>query len=211
MQENKFGFGSAIVSPEPTHITSANEFENGPKQNPLKLIQTYEDDEWEAFANEWVRSLESKYTSVERLSGAGDKGIDIAGFTDVDRLDGIWDNYQCKAYARALSFKDVAPDIGKILWHSYSKIYAVPRSCSFLAPKGASSSLLLLLNSATNLKSKIINEWDAKISKKITSTPVKLDGAFLSYVNKFDFSIFQAIPPLEVIVSLPPITGPRIL
>ena len=40
----------------------------------------------------------TRYAQVQRFSGARDKGIDIAGFTDDAKLLGVWDNYQCKRF-----------------------------------------------------------------------------------------------------------------
>jgi hypothetical protein len=39
-------------------------------------------------------SLKKKCKKVLRFTGAGDKGIDIAGFNSAKLLKGVWDNYQ---------------------------------------------------------------------------------------------------------------------
>jgi hypothetical protein len=55
--------------------------------------------EWEAFTEEWAHyCLKKIYVQVQRFGGAKDRGIDIAGFTDDQKLLGVWDNYQCKRY-----------------------------------------------------------------------------------------------------------------
>jgi len=181
-------------------VQSSIEFENGPKQDPLKLVATYNKDEWEEFTDECVYSLEGNYVASERLTGAGDKGIDVAGYCDNDRLAGTWDNFQCKCYQRRpLSFGNIAPEIGKILWHSFSKIYAPPRICYYISPKGPSTSLALLVSHAPNLKAKVFEEWDKMISTKIIDTKetkkIELSGDFLKYVDAFDFRIFKVPSP----------------
>lgn len=177
-------------------VQSSIEFENGPKQDPLKLVATYNADEWEEFTDEWVHSLEGEYDDSERLAGAGDKGIDVAGYCDNNRLAGRWDNFQCKCYqARPLNFGNIAPEFGKILWYSFSKIYTPPRACYFISPKGPSTSLALLVSHAPNLKAKVIKEWDQMISTEITTLKIELSGDFLKYVEAFDFRIFKVPSP----------------
>lgn len=173
-------------------LQSAGEFENGPKLDPIQILATYNADQWEEFTDEWVYSLESKYFDTMRATGSGDKGIDVAGFCDDDRLAGTWDNYQCKCYQKKpLSFGDIAPEVGKTLWYSFSGHYAPPRICRYISPKGASPHLELLVNHAPNLKAKIIQDWDKIISRKIIDTKVELSGAFGEYVEDFDFRIFR--------------------
>jgi hypothetical protein len=135
-----------------------------------------------------------------RPTGAGDKGIDVAGFRDVDKLQGAWDNYQCKHYRDPLSFGVIAPEIGKMLWYSYCGDYKPAQSCQFIAPKGPSTKLALLLANAEKLKNKVFEDWSKSISTKITSTQVvDLSGEFRQYVEKFDFRIFSASEPRSVI------------
>ena len=93
--------------PHGTTLSAAG-FEDGPKIDPLKLIFTYDSDEWETFVDEWVHSLTELYTDVVRPTGSGDKGIDVAGFRDADCFLGDWDNYQCKHYAHPLGFTDMS-------------------------------------------------------------------------------------------------------
>jgi hypothetical protein len=186
-------FEPAIKDTATDTIQSAIEFENGPKHDPIQIVAAYNADQWEEFTHEWVHSLEGSYVDTERATGAGDKGIDIAGFCDEDRLAGTWDNYQCKCYQRRpLSFGDIAPEIGKILRYSFSGIYTPPRVCYYIAPKGASTALSLLVNHAPNLKAKVLEEWDKKISTKITDTQkIELSDDFLQYVENFNFGIFR--------------------
>ena len=197
-------FKPAIKEISAGTVQSAIDFENGPKKDPLQIVATFNSDEWEDFVDEWVHSLDSKYVETQRTTGAGDKGIDVAGFVDGDRLAGVWDNYQCKCYQRRpLSFADVAPEIGKILWYSFSGYYTSPRLCLYIAPKGASTALALLVNHASNLKAKVIEEWEKTISTKITNTAerqkVELSGDFLKYVEGFDFRIFRVPSPRWVL------------
>jgi len=162
-------------------------------------VLVYAPDEWEAFIHEWVSSLKKRYSKVLRFAGAGDRGIDIAGFTDKMLLSGTWDNYQCKHYEKPIAPHVAWPEIGKILWHSFNKHYAPPRAYYFVSPKGTSTTLSLLLANAKNLKAALIGVWDKTVRDRIGATPVLLTGEFAAYVAQFDFSIFKSIPLLEVI------------
>ena len=51
--------------PHDTTLSSAG-FEDGPKIDPLRLIFTYDSDEWETFVDEWVHSLKEIYADVVR-------------------------------------------------------------------------------------------------------------------------------------------------
>jgi len=182
-------------------VQSAIEFENGPKLDPLQIVATYNGDDWEEFTDEWVNHcVESEYVASDRPTGAGDKGIDVAGYCDNDRLAGIWDNYQCKCYQpRPLSFGDIAAEIGKILWYSFLQIYTPPRVCMYIAPKGASTTLMLLVSHAPNLKAKVLKEWDKQISPNITKQKIELSGDFLKCVEAFDFRVFRVPTPCWIL------------
>jgi hypothetical protein len=173
----------------------------GPSIPPQQQILLYSAAEWEAFTHEWAHyCLKPQYSKVERFTGAGDKGIDIAGFTDAEKLQGVWDNYQCKHYSGSLTPTDVWPEFGKILWYSFSKQYAAPRRYFFVAPRGTGTKLATLLSNAHKLKSEVLGNWDQKIRKEITDKQeVALEGNFLEYVKAFDFSIFDAKTGLQII------------
>ena len=60
---------------------------------PQQQLLVYSADQWEVFVQEWAHyCLKAIYSQVQRFSGAGDRGVDIAGFTDADKLNGVWDN-----------------------------------------------------------------------------------------------------------------------
>ncbi|MCL0196150.1 hypothetical protein M2T54_29220, partial [Klebsiella pneumoniae] len=108
---------------------------------------TYSPDEWEGFVEEWAYyCLTTKYEHVLRFSGAGDMGIDVAGFVGDERLLGVWDNFQCKHYGNAIRPSDVWVEFGKIIWYSYKGEYTVPRRYYFVSPRGAGTSLSRLFS-----------------------------------------------------------------
>ena len=190
-----------ITAPETATLLTAAQMRYGPPIEPLTRIMSYDSDEWEKFIDEWVSfCLKKQYKQVVRLSGSNDKGIDIAGFADEKKLVGVWDNYQCKHYAAGLTPGDAWPEIGKILWHSFSGTYAAPRAYYFVAPRGTGTTLSQLLANIPLLKTRLVGAWATSAEKKITSTQaVKLQGEFAAYVDKFDFSIFKMITTREVV------------
>lgn len=180
---------------------SADQAVAGPRIPPQQQILLYSPEQWEAFIEEWAHyCLKKNYIKVQRASGAGDKGVDVAAFADANLLGGVWDNYQCKHYDHALYPSDAWPEIGKILWYSLSGAYKAPRRHYFVAPRGVGTTLAGYLGDAVKLKKLLIENWDKSCRTKITDTQeIALEGDFLKYVETFDFSIFQAKTGLEII------------
>jgi hypothetical protein len=185
----------------PTAVVTAAQVTHGPLIPPQQQLLTYSFDQWEGFVQEWAHyCLKKTYKQVQRFSGAGDMGIDVAGFVDAKRLEGVWDNYQCKHYDHPLTPSDVWPEFGKIIWYSFKKEYVPPHRYYFVAPKGAGTSLSNLMSNSTKLRAELIANWDKKVKSAITSTQeVPLDPALLAYVNAFDFSIFEAKTSLQLV------------
>ncbi|MBC7622043.1 MAG: hypothetical protein H7232_01490 [Aeromicrobium sp.] len=179
--------------PPSTPLTAATGV-HGPSLPPQQRLLTYSASEWESFIHEWAHYfLRRKYSEVQRYTGSGDLGLDVVGFTCQKRLQGVWDNYQCKHFDHAVQPAEVWVEIGKILWYSFSGHYAAPRRVYFVAPKGVGPSLNLLLGNATKLKEMVISNWPSHIATKITDTQVvPLTGLLRAHVDSFDFSIFSS-------------------
>jgi hypothetical protein len=193
-------FKEITVSNPETMLTAA-QVQSGPPIEPLARIMGYDSDEWEKFVDEWVSgSLKPKYHTVLRMTGANDKGIDVAGFSDDKMLLGVWDNFQCKHYSSGIMPSEAWTEIGKILWHSFSGSYVAPRAYYFIAPRGTGTTLSQLLGNIPLLKQRLIEAWKANVQHSITSTQeVKLEDKFAEYVEVFDFSIFKTIPTREIV------------
>ena len=187
---------------QPPSAVTADQVIHGPSIPPQQRILLYSPGEWEGFIEEWAHfALKGPYVQVQRFTGAGDRGIDIAGFTDAQKLQGLWDNYQCKRFLdHAIYPSEAWPEIGKILWHSFNKQYRAPRRYYFVAPHGVGTTLAGYLANSAKLKKALIENWDNHVRCAITETQeVPLDGAFRAYVEKFDFSIFDSKTALQVI------------
>ena len=126
-----------FASPAITPSVTAAQVAFGPVIPPQQQLLLYSEDQWEDFVQEWVHyCLKPEYANVWRFTGAGDRGIDVAGFVDAAELDGIWDCYQCKHYDKPLAPTEVWVEFGKILWYSFKGEYKVPRRYYFVAPAG---------------------------------------------------------------------------
>lgn len=194
--------GTDIKKPAaPATAVTAAQVATGPVIPPQQRLMTYSPAEWEGFVEEWAYyGLKNVYKHVQRFSGAGDMGVDVAGFVDDKRLMGIWDNYQCKHYDHAVTPGDVWAEFGKVIWYSFKGEYAAPRRYYFVAPRGVGTSLGRLLANAAKLRDELIANWDKHVKDKITSKrAVPLDAALHAYVDKFDFSIFDAKTALQLV------------
>lgn len=190
-----------IPAPAPLSSVTAATVVHGPVIPPQQQLLLYSPDQWEDFVQEWAHfCLKQQYVQVQRFTGSGDRGVDIAGFTDAKKLQGVWDNFQCKHYDNALRPTNVWVEIGKIIWYSFKKEYTPPRRYYFVAPKGAGTSLSALLSDTSKLRDELIANWEKYVQKEITKTlEVVLDASLLAYINAFDFSIFDAKTSLQLV------------
>lgn len=194
---------SVLAPPKAAVLLTAADVMAGPPVDPLKRIYGYDSTEWESFIHEWAFSaLKSKYTEVQRFTGAGDKGVDIAGLTDAAGVHGVWDNFQCKHYAKSITPSDAWVEIGKMLWYSFKGDFKPPRRYYLVAPRGVGTKLQWLLNDPAKLKQELFKAWGKSCQDKITSTAeVKLEGNFKAYCEAFDYSIFKSTQPLDVLAQ----------
>ncbi len=183
--------------PQPASVPS-DHVRIGKPVPAIQLIRLFSPDDWEEFVLEWADSLRSEYETVERCGGAGDMGRDVIA-TCKDG-SGQWDNYQCKRYAAPLMPSDVWSEFGKLLYYTHVGAYSCPRRYVFVAPQGAGNSLSRLIRKPEKLRQEIIKHWDKDCRDEITSkSSIKLEGDLKAHVESFDYSIFEAIPPLRLI------------
>lgn len=189
-----------IPEPSAQRAVSAAKVLHGRLIPAQQQILLFSAGDWESFIEEWVHYQRTQYKKVTRLAGSKDMGIDVAGFADDDRFNGVWDNYQCKHYDDPLTPSVAIPEIAKCLWHSFKGRFVPPRRYHFMAPKDCGMRLKKLLLAAPELKIMVLEKWDDWCATAITSTgTIALEGEFREYVQDFDFSIFTFTPALEAI------------
>lgn len=165
-----------------------------------KRIEQFSFDEWEYFTEEWAEALKADYHKVVRFSGSGDQGLDVVCFISDGTYKGGWDNYQCKHYKDPLKPSDIWVEIGKIIFHSFSGEYTVPRKHYFVGSKGVGTKLAKLLADPDKLKSEAKINWKQYCENKISScTVISLVDDLEKYFDQFDFSIFSSKSVVELI------------
>jgi hypothetical protein len=107
---------------------------------------------------------EHGYLKIEKHGGAGDKGVDVAGFSDSVELLGVWDCYQCKHYGNPLNRSDGVKEIAKILYFSHRGDYLAPCAYRFVAPRGLPTQFSQLLSNAELLRTAVFEDWSKVVS-----------------------------------------------
>ncbi|WP_157579881.1 MULTISPECIES: ABC-three component system protein [unclassified Plantibacter] len=168
---------------------------SGPPVSPAKRLFLYEDGEWEEFIHEWAFSVTADYVSIRRYGGAGDKGVDIAAFTDADGFQGKWDSFQAKHYSRPLSPGDAYPEMLKLFVHAAEGEYTLPRRYYFVAPRGCGTSLARLLKDHDKLK-KAFSNWAKKPDQGFSAERVQ---TAMLLAESTDFQLFCDLSALELL------------
>lgn len=166
----------------------------------LDQLRVFSSGQWEDFVLEWAHSsLTGRFKRVERCGGAGDLGRDVVAFS-TDAADSPWTNFQCKHYGAPLQPAQILIELGKLCYYAHSGAYTVPVAYFFVAPQGAGNELSRLLRNPQELRDRLIKDWETKCASKITQTKkIPLEGPLLAYVQAFDFSIVDSVPPMDLL------------
>jgi hypothetical protein len=171
----------------------------------LDRLAHFNDVEFERFTLEWANGYLAKHVpgvyEIQWRGGAGDKGRDIIVWFDppVVKPRRCW-LYQCKHYASRLGTDTAAVEIGKLLYHTSEGSFPVPEKFWFVTHKGVSNPLQDLLDDSIKLKDFIVENWDKSCAAEITAkVTVALTGKLKSHIETFDFGIFHAKQPHELI------------
>lgn len=160
-----------------------------PKQTVTFLMGP---DDFEEFVKEWVPTQGAKYDLVERQGGAGDHGIDVAGFLTQAKLEGEWHNYQCKQYKRDLTWTTAAQEMRKMFVAAAAGHFTVPSRYVFVALTFAAS-LKRILSKPSECRTKFLEELSTTRDKLVT----KLDDDERRKVKELaegtDFGMFSCI------------------
>lgn len=169
----------------------------GPPVPKHKRLELLDPDTWEEIALELVHHHWKRlFHKVVKCGGAGDMGRDVIAYNE----DGSWVNYQCKYYGKKLPLRDALLEIGKLVYYSLKGEYTIPKEYYFIAPKGASLSLIQHLMDTDKLKEELLARWDGICKKNITrKEDIPLDDGLQKYIKDIDFNIFDHIPPLDII------------
>ncbi|MBD3338280.1 MAG: hypothetical protein GF353_04195 [Candidatus Lokiarchaeota archaeon] len=168
----------------------------------ITLLSIGSPENYEKIIEEWAKSYLKekcgKYLRVEKLGGAGDKGRDIV-CTINDKSD-EWDNYQCKHYHKPISPSMVWVEFAKLIYYVFIGDYSTPVNYYFVSPLGVGAKFRDLLKTPDEIKKGLIANWDKYCKEKVTSIKIiELDDTLISFIDDFDFSIFDYISPSDFI------------
>jgi hypothetical protein len=171
----------------------------GQRLNPLAVITTYSDSEWEIFIREWVEGLRSSYKQVRRASGSGDKGRDVIGYVEQVSNASPWDNYQCKHYDHALYPSDLWKELAKLCVYTQRADYSTPRAYYFVAPRGIGPEALALFEDPQRMREGLLTRWRSGGLLSIGRVDIPLSTELQAYVEAFPFERIKEIPPSQII------------
>lgn len=159
--------------------------------------------EFERFTLEWATDYLSSIedvVEVQQRGGAGDKGRDVIVWLDSsDITPRRWRLYQCKHYATRLPTATASTEIGKVLYYTFIGDYSPPEEYWFVTHLGVVGTLQDLLDEPSKLKAHILANWSDHCADKKMKESVSLSAELTKHIEAFDFSIFKAKQPLDLI------------
>ncbi|MGK9165044.1 restriction endonuclease [Inquilinus limosus] len=172
--------------------------------NPLDRLAQFSAAEFERFALEWASDYLStkvpEIVEVQQRGGAGDKGRDVIAWLDPPSvLKRRWRLYQCKHYGVALGAGAAAGEIAKVMFYTERGDYQPPVEYHFVTHKGVTSPFQDLLDVPENLRAFVLNNWDKYCRGAIRKDPVELTETLRKHIEAFDFSIFRAKQPHDLL------------
>ncbi|QDM29555.1 restriction endonuclease [Tardiphaga sp. vice304] len=171
---------------------------------PLVRLAQFSAAEFERFTLEWASDYLAKNVpeicEVQQRGGSGDKGRDVIAWHDPSSVSPRrWSMYQCKHYDARLGGGVAAAEIAKILYYTHIGDYSAPHEYYFVTHQGVTSPLQDLLDDPDKLRDFVITNWDQYCADKIHKGNVPLDAALNTHVAQFDFSIFRAKQPQQIL------------
>jgi len=173
--------------------------------NPLDRLAHFNAKEFERLTLEWAddylkKNIPSVY-EIQQRGGSGDKGRDIVVWLDPPNAKPRrWHLYQCKHYSARLSAGKAAGEIAKVLHYTLTGNYTAPLEYWFVTHRGVTGDLQDFLDEPDKLRAYILKNWNKYCAGGITDTgKVALTDDLTSHIESFDFSIFRAKQPHDLI------------
>ena len=156
--------------------------------NHAILVRALPADRLEDFVNDWLARRVKDYVSYELWRGSGDMGRDVTGYLTAERMEGPWDNFQCKQLGSPLSETAAFVELGKIFMHSAAGAYSLPRSYTFVAPRGVSRAVQQLIAHPERFRKGFLARWNADIASRLVERQsVPLSEEIEANIKVFDF------------------------
>ncbi|KWV53126.1 hypothetical protein AS156_09100 [Bradyrhizobium macuxiense] len=171
--------------------------------DPLDRLAQFSSPEFERFTLEWASEYLAKVSGVyevQQRGGSGDKGRDvIVWFDPTSTTPRRWSLYQCKHYATRLGAGIAVAEVGKVLYYTHIGDYTVPQEYWFVTHLGVTSDLQDMLDDPEKLRTYVLSGWNERCAEKIIKGTVPLSAELKVHITSFDFSIFRAKQPHELI------------
>ncbi len=143
----------------------------------------------EEFIDDWIAQRVKEYHAHELWRGTGDMGRDVTGYVTGHRLEGAWDNFQCKQLTSKLSERSAFVEMGKIFMHAANGEFALPRAYYFIAPYGLVRAARDLIAHPEKFRQAFLSIWDTMIAPYLVHNQViKLTPAIEAKIQAFDFT-----------------------
>ncbi|MBB6580162.1 restriction endonuclease [Ralstonia solanacearum] len=173
--------------------------------SPIDRLAQFGAAEFERFTLEWATGYLAKQLNVDEVQqrgGSGDKGRDVIVWLDpVGVTPRRWHLYQCKHYDANLGLPKAGGEIAKVLFYTHEKDYTAPEEYYFVTHKGVTSPFQDLLDDPDKLKQEIISSWDTHAKAITAKKVIKLTTELKKHIEDFDFSIFRAKQPHELLAE----------
>lgn len=157
-------------------------------QNYAVQIKALPADRLEDFVNDWLHFRVRDYISHELWRGAGDMGRDVTGYATTRRMEGLWDNFQCKQLSKNLTEASAMVELGKIFMHVANGAFILPRAYTFVAPRGVGRSIQALIAHPEAFRQAFLDRWDNEIAQKLVENDVvPLRPEISAAIKAFDF------------------------
>lgn len=156
--------------------------------NPAIQLRSLQADQLEEFVNDWLAQRYKDYHSHELWRGTGDLGRDVTGYVTAQRMEGLWDNYQCKQLSVSLSETATFVELGKIFMHSAAGAYSLPRRYFFVAPRGVARNVRDLVAHPERFRKAFLDRWDADVANHLVQGKrIPLTLKISAKIREFDF------------------------
>ncbi|MDB6091195.1 MAG: hypothetical protein JWN85_3979 [Gammaproteobacteria bacterium] len=142
----------------------------------------------EDFVDDWLAQRCKDYHAHELWRGTGDMGRDVTGYVTDRRLEGPWDNFQCKQLSSKLSELAAFIEPGKIFKHSADGAFSLPRAYTYVAPLGVVRRVQHFVAHPEQFRQAFLDRWDIDIAGRLAENQtVKLTAKIEAKIRAFDF------------------------
>jgi len=157
--------------------------------NHAAQIRALSPSELEEFVDDWLAQRYKDYHDHELWRGTGDMGRDVTGYVTDRRMEGPWDNFQCKQLKSNLSEASAFIELGKIFKHSADGAFSLPRAYIYVAPLGVVRNVRHFVAHPEQFRQAFLDWWDTDIAGALVENQiVKLTSKIEAKIRAFDFT-----------------------